>query len=162
APDPRPGAAGRPLCPDRALAPRPARKPRLGPSGQGFHRAVRADRAAPPGDAHAGRGGSIERRPERGQRGRGRAEAACCRGASGVDGNIRSSYSDGGQTHTEEMTANPWWEVDLGAEFPIDAVVVSNRTDGQLGRRLDNFTLTVLDAGRSVVAQKEGVKAPAG
>jgi putative heme-binding domain-containing protein len=80
----------------------------------------------------------------------------------GIDGNTSGSYGDRGQTHTEEMTANPWWEVDLGAEFPIDEVVVYNRTDGQLGRRLGNFTLTVLDAGRNVVSRKEGIRAPEG
>jgi putative heme-binding domain-containing protein len=82
--------------------------------------------------------------------------------ARGIDGNTSGRYSDLGQTHTQEMTDNPWWEVDLGAEFPIDSVVIYNRTDGQLGRRLVNFTLTVLDAGRNVGARKEGVKAPEG
>lgn len=79
----------------------------------------------------------------------------------GIDGNTSGEYSKGGQTHTQEMTGAPWWEVDLGAEFPIDAVVVHNRTDGTLGKRLDGFDLTVLDANRDVVYQKTGLPAPA-
>ena len=35
-----------------------------------------------------------------------------------IDGNKSGDYGDGGQTHTEENTSNPWWEVDLGAELP--------------------------------------------
>ena len=35
---------------------------------------------------------------------------------------------------------NPWWEVDLGREVPIESIVVCNRTDGDLGTRLKDFT----------------------
>src|SRR5205823_12298666 len=31
-----------------------------------------------------------------------------------IDGNVSGKFADGGQTHTQENTANPWWEVDLG------------------------------------------------
>lgn len=79
----------------------------------------------------------------------------------GIDGNKNPSYGGGGQTHTEENTDQPWWEVDLGEEAPIDSVVVYNRADGDLGKRLQGYTLRVLDAGRSEVARKEGLAAPA-
>ena len=46
-----------------------------------------------------------------------------------IDGNKSGKYGDGGQTHTEENSTNPWWEVDLGVEVPIDSIVVWNRTD---------------------------------
>ena len=52
-------------------------------------------------------------------------------------------------------TDDPWWEVDLGREFPIEPIVVCNRTDGNLGNRLNNFTLKVLDA-RPQVGLPEG------
>ncbi len=77
-----------------------------------------------------------------------------------IDGNTSGSFGDGGQTHTQEQTASPWWEVDLGAELPIEAIVVYNRTEGQLGRRLDGFDLTVLDASRQVVDRRDGNPAP--
>jgi putative heme-binding domain-containing protein len=78
-----------------------------------------------------------------------------------IDGNTSGSYGDGGQTHTREGTRNPWWEVDLGAEHPIEQIVVYNRTDGNLGQRLKDFTLKVLDADRRVVFEKAGNPAPA-
>lgn len=78
-----------------------------------------------------------------------------------IDGNTSGSYGSGGQTHTRERSRNPWWEVDLGAEYPIEAIVVWNRTDSpQLGNRLNNFTLTVLDSFRRPVFVKDGNKAP--
>ncbi len=81
--------------------------------------------------------------------------------AKALDGNKSGSYGDGGQTHTEEATANPWWEVDLGAEVPIESVVVYNRTDGSLGGRLNGFTLKVFDGEhRRVVFERKGQPAP--
>jgi putative heme-binding domain-containing protein len=77
----------------------------------------------------------------------------------GIDGNKVGSFGGGGQTHTAENTANPWWEVDLGAEHPIEAIHIYNRTDGDLGLRLDGFTLKILDAGRKEVHKL--VKQPA-
>ena len=41
-----------------------------------------------------------------------------------IDGNKSGDFGSGGQTHTEENTANPWWEVDLGSEMPIESVIV--------------------------------------
>jgi putative heme-binding domain-containing protein len=77
-----------------------------------------------------------------------------------IDGNKSGSYGDGGQTHTNEATKDPWWEVDLSEEVPIEAIVIYNRTDGQFGNRLDGFTLKVLDAGRSEVFKQEKIAAP--
>lgn len=80
--------------------------------------------------------------------------------SKGIDGNKTGSYAGGGQTHTEENIQSPWWEVDLGSEFPIDAIMVYNRTDGTLGKRLQGFTLKVLDGNRNVVFQKDKQPAP--
>ena len=83
-------------------------------------------------------------------------------GAAGraVDGNTNGEYNAGGSTHTQEGTDNAWWEVDLGKEYPIEAVRVFNRTDGALGSRLNNFTLKVLDADRGVAFQQLKNPAP--
>jgi putative heme-binding domain-containing protein len=81
--------------------------------------------------------------------------------AKGIDGNTSGRYADGGQTHTEENTNNPWWEVDLGAEYPIASIVIYNRTDSTLGRRLDGFTLKVFDAShRDVLFERKDLPAP--
>jgi putative heme-binding domain-containing protein len=77
-----------------------------------------------------------------------------------IDGNTSGRFGDGGQTHTEENTSNPWWELDLGVEALIDSIVIYNRTDDGLGRRLDGFTLKVLDGQRSEVFVKKSLPAP--
>jgi putative heme-binding domain-containing protein len=79
-----------------------------------------------------------------------------------IDGKTNGSYSAGGQTHTEENVSNPWWQVDLRGEHPIDSIVVWNRTDGDLGKRLQGFTVKVLDKDRKVVFEKRGLPAPEG
>ncbi|HEX5102516.1 MAG TPA: HEAT repeat domain-containing protein, partial [Pirellulaceae bacterium] len=79
----------------------------------------------------------------------------------GIDGNKDASYGGGGQTHTQENTPDPWWEVDLGEEVPIDSIAIYNRGDGDLGQRLKGFTLRVLDAGRNEVFRKDDNSAPA-
>lgn len=78
----------------------------------------------------------------------------------GIDGNKSADFNGAGQTHTEENTDNPWWEVDLGEEQPIDQIVVYNR-EGELGKRLDGFTLKVLAANRDEVFKQERIPAPA-
>lgn len=81
--------------------------------------------------------------------------------ARAIDGRTEGAYSDSGtQTHSNENEQNPWWEVDLGADYPIESVTVWNRREGTLGKRLDGFTLTVLDANRREVFRKAGVPAP--
>jgi putative heme-binding domain-containing protein len=77
-----------------------------------------------------------------------------------IDGNKSGRYGDGGQTHTQENSKDPWWEVDLGAEFPIDAIAIWNRTEGSLGDRLSGFKLSVLDGGRQPVFVKADNPAP--
>ena len=78
--------------------------------------------------------------------------------ARAIDGNKSGIYGDGGQTHTEENTNNPFWEVDLTDEFPIDQIVIYNRTE--IPDRLNNFTLKVLDEKRAEVFKSEKNPAP--
>ena len=76
-----------------------------------------------------------------------------------IDGNKNPSYTKGGQTHTSEGQANPWWELDLGKPQAIDKVSIWNRGDG-LDGRLANFTITLLDANRKAVFKKDNLAAP--
>ena len=69
----------------------------------------------------------------------------------GIDGNTSGNYGDNGQTHTLEGTDDPWWQVDLGSELPIEKIVVWNRTDGNLGTRLNGFTIRILDGKKNEV-----------
>jgi putative heme-binding domain-containing protein len=77
-----------------------------------------------------------------------------------IDGNKSGQFGDGGQTHTEENSRHPWWEVDLGSETPIESITVYNRTDGYLGKRLGGFMVKVLDQNRDVTFSKSGIEAP--
>ncbi len=78
-----------------------------------------------------------------------------------IDGNTSGIYAMGGQTHTEENTNNAWWEVDLGQAYPIDSIVIFNRTEEGLGKRLDGFTVKILDNAHNVVYQQVKQPAPA-
>src|SRR5207244_591880 len=71
-----------------------------------------------------------------------------------IDGNTSGKFGDGGQTHTKENENNPWWEVDLKSDYGIESVVIFNRDEDDLGKRLNGFTLKVLDKDRAVVFQK--------
>ncbi|MAQ91021.1 MAG: dehydrogenase [Rhodopirellula sp.] len=78
-----------------------------------------------------------------------------------VDGNTSGQYGSNSLTHTSSQT-NPFWEVDLGQEFPIDSVVIWNRTEnnGEYVSRLNGFTLVVLDGNRKPVFRLAGNKGP--
>src|SRR5690606_1276021 len=77
-----------------------------------------------------------------------------------IDGNTSGKYGQGGQTHTEENTDQPWWEVDLLEEVPIESIVIYNRDEDSLGERLAGFTLKVLDSGRREVFAQSDLPAP--
>jgi azurin len=79
-----------------------------------------------------------------------------------IDGRTDGSYASGAQTHSREQEKNPWWEVDLGSEQPIESIVVWNRSaDGEsLAKRLDGFTCTILNTDRREVFSKAGIPAP--
>ncbi len=76
-----------------------------------------------------------------------------------IDGNTNPIFSAGGQTHTPEGDENPWWEVDLGAEYPIERISVFNRTES-FQKRLEGFTLKVLDNSRDEVLVQRNLPAP--
>ncbi|NBV22793.1 MAG: cytochrome C precursor [Proteobacteria bacterium] len=77
-----------------------------------------------------------------------------------IDGNKSPEFGKGGQTHTKDGggTANPWWELDLGAAKDIEKVGVWNRSGFE--NRLDGFTLTLLDADRKEVFRASGIASP--
>jgi putative heme-binding domain-containing protein len=78
-----------------------------------------------------------------------------------IDGNASGAFGNGGQTHTRENEKDPWWELDLGGDQAIDAIIVWNRTEGDLGKRLDGFHLVVRDAQGNTVYDKSNLPSPA-
>ncbi|NQT86252.1 discoidin domain-containing protein [bacterium] len=68
-----------------------------------------------------------------------------------IDGNTNGSYGGNSVTHTNDENPNgPWWEVDLGGMTILDELTLYNRTDCCSGR-LNDFTVSILDAGRTGV-----------
>lgn len=80
--------------------------------------------------------------------------------ARAIDGNPSGKFTDKGQTHTEE-TDNPWWQLDLGGAYPLDKIVIHNRTDAGTAERLAGFTLLLLDDSRRKVLELKNQPAPA-
>ena len=80
--------------------------------------------------------------------------------ARAIDGNLSGVYNDEGQTHSSNGVDDPWWEIDLRAEIPVNRIVVYNRTEEKLGERLEGFTLKVLDANRKPIFSKSDIPAP--
>ncbi|MEC7499817.1 MAG: DUF1549 domain-containing protein, partial [Planctomycetota bacterium] len=77
--------------------------------------------------------------------------------AKAIDGNHDGSFASCSCTQSERAA---WWELDLGAEFPIDSVAVWNRTDC-CPERLDKLSIQVLDAQRQVTGTRVLKKARA-
>lgn len=66
-----------------------------------------------------------------------------------IDGNIDGDWGDGEVTHTDNKP-NSWFQVDFGADYPINTVTIHN-TDGSSQDRLSNFRISVLDASDNVL-----------
>ncbi|BCU79820.1 GDSL-type esterase/lipase family protein [Luteolibacter sp. LG18] len=75
-----------------------------------------------------------------------------------IDGNTNGVFESGTQTHTEENSKRPWWELDLKTPQAISAITVWNRTGYE--DRLDKFTLTVLDSKHQPLFRKASIAAP--
>lgn len=77
-----------------------------------------------------------------------------------IDGNTNGHYFEGKSVTHTKLENNPWWEVDLKTEQPIDRVAVWNRTDGGVGVKLKGAKLEVLNAERKVVFEETLKDAP--
>ena len=75
-----------------------------------------------------------------------------------IDG-VTSGDKDWKITHTNGERS-PWWELDLGAEWPLSGIKVWNRTAGNLYVRLNGFRVRVLDERHEVVREQNYPKAP--
>jgi hypothetical protein len=79
--------------------------------------------------------------------------------ARGIDGNTDGTYTANSVTHTATADS-PWWEVDLGREFPLEQIVLWNRTDPSTVNRLPPFKISALNEERHQVWQHESTEAP--
>jgi hypothetical protein len=76
-----------------------------------------------------------------------------------IDGSTNGDYPARSTTHTRTET-NPWWEVDLGTEVPVEEIALWNRTDGGLGTRLNNFRVLALAADRNPAWETKVAESP--
>jgi mono/diheme cytochrome c family protein len=76
-----------------------------------------------------------------------------------IDGNTNGDYLGKSVTHTAQ-SADPWWEVDLKSELPVVRIVIWNRTDGNVGSRLADFQISLLDEKRTEVWSQKVAKGP--
>lgn len=68
-----------------------------------------------------------------------------------IDGNTDGHFFNARSTTHTDRELGPWWEADLGETYAVDRVVVWNRTDGDVGNRLDHFRVSLLDEQRKTV-----------
>ena len=68
-----------------------------------------------------------------------------------IDGNTEGDFTKSKTTHTDNES-NPWWELDLGREVPIERVALWNRTDAGHNTRLGGAKAVVLDANRQEIS----------
>jgi len=67
-----------------------------------------------------------------------------------IDGDTNGVFGAGSVTHTSPEL-NPWWQVDLGDNYPIGEITVFNRAGESTIARLSNFTVYVLNEDSVVV-----------
>ncbi|HIF40863.1 MAG TPA: DUF1553 domain-containing protein [Planctomycetes bacterium] len=65
--------------------------------------------------------------------------------ARAIDGNGNGHYFEGNSVTHTATEADPWWELNLGAETSIDEVVVHHRTDNAQFGRSNGLILSIRD-----------------
>ena len=76
------------------------------------------------------------------------------------DGNTDGRYNESKSVCHTKQENNPWWEVDLGTDKPLEKIVVWNRTDSGTEMRLQGYKVLALDAARNVVWQTSPADLP--
>ncbi|MEM7182989.1 MAG: discoidin domain-containing protein [Spirochaetota bacterium] len=73
-----------------------------------------------------------------------------------VDGNTNGHGNS--ITHTN-LDYQPWWMVDLGADYAVKGITISNRTDGW-GHRLKDVGITLLDSSNNEITYQRHSQIP--
>lgn len=63
-----------------------------------------------------------------------------------IDGNTNGNFGGGSVTHTSHDDDPKWWQVDLQGDYPIETIILFNRTGSNYGERLNDFTVEVRDS----------------
>ena len=76
-----------------------------------------------------------------------------------IDGDKNGNHDAGSVSHAGPET-DPWWELDLGEERPVDSISIWGRTDGNTPARLSRCHVILLDEERAHVWHTRVVDAP--
>src|SRR4029079_11104179 len=73
-----------------------------------------------------------------------------------IDGNTNGDYNANSVCHTG-LEDNPWWEVNLGQEMPVEKVVLWNRTDGGDGTaaRMKGYRIVLYENGKKQIDERK-------
>lgn len=78
-----------------------------------------------------------------------------------IDGNTGGDESKGDKiSHTDSKSANPIWALEFEEEFPIEAIVIWNRTDEKWKGRMNKFTVKLRSKHQSTIWEKPVTEAP--
>lgn len=77
-----------------------------------------------------------------------------------MDGNTDGRYYEAKSTTHTAQSDNPWWEVDLQSLQAIDRIAIWNRTDNNVGARLANFKVLILNEKRETVWEQAVAEPP--
>ncbi len=78
-----------------------------------------------------------------------------------IDGNTGGDESKGDKiSHTDSKSASPLWSLDFEEEFPIEAIVIWNRTDEKLRGRMDKFTVKLRSKHQKMIWEQNVEAAP--
>jgi len=76
-----------------------------------------------------------------------------------IDGNTDGTFEKKSVTHTA-VSDNPWWEVDLGRDVPVERLTIWNRTGAGIHKRLADFRISLLNEAREVIWEQTVVEPP--
>src|SRR5213078_1152961 len=73
-----------------------------------------------------------------------------------IDGNTNGDYNANSVCHTG-IEDNPWWEVNLGKDVPVEKIVLWNRTDGGDGisSRMKGYRIVLYETGKKQVDERK-------
>lgn len=77
-----------------------------------------------------------------------------------IDGNTDGDYAKAKSTTHTKKDKNPWWLVELTEPTAIERIVVWNRTDGNVGGRLNGYRASILDDKQQPLWKQDVAEAP--
>lgn len=78
-----------------------------------------------------------------------------------IDGRTNGDLAKGKSVmRTQTGKRDPWWQVDLKRELPLEKIVLWNRTDGKSADHAANLTVKVITARLQITWEKKNLPAP--